>query len=77
MKAIKLLQFGTVFEVMVLLLAGLAVLFFFPEKMSNYQVMVGAVAPFLALQIGASFSGPPLKKALENARVKIENGNAR
>ena len=76
MKAIKCLQFGTVFEVMVLLVAGLVVLFFFPEKMGNYQVLVGSIAPFIALQIGASFGGPPLKKALENARVKIENGNA-
>jgi len=75
-KAIKLLQFGTVIEVMVLLIVGLVVLFVFPGKTESYRVMVQTLAPFLTLQIGASFGGPPLKRVLENSRAKINNGNA-
>lgn len=74
MRAIKLLQYGTILQVFLILAAGLGMLIWRPGNMEDYRMMVGAVGPFILLQIASAFGGSPLKKFLENARAKIENG---
>ena len=77
MRAIKALQFATILEVLIILLFGIITLIVERLEMEDYRIMVGTVGPFIVMQIGAAFGGSPLKKLLENARAKIENGNGK
>ena len=74
MRAIKALQFMTILQVAVILGFGIATLFTDRWQMEDFRIMIGVVGPFIVLQIGSAFGGTPLKKLLENARAKIDNG---
>lgn len=72
MKPLKLLQFAWVAEVALLILVGVVLVFWDPERVKHYVSIMPLLSALVALQGGAAFGGSPLKKRLENTRAGID-----
>ena len=80
LKMITYLQFLTATEVAALVGVGIAIVFRFSERITEYGQLCGALSPFLLTQIGAAFAGNQLKTFLaqrgETLKVKNETVTA-
>ena len=65
MKSIKFLGWAWPIEVAVLVLAGMIIIFAFPDRAEYYIRMTPAVAMLIGAQGGAAFGGPILKQRIE------------
>ena len=74
MKSIKWLQYITLIFSVMIILTGIGCFFFLPDRTENYISIVGAIIPFFVPQIIAAFGGDPLKGAIQNWKLQIENG---
>lgn len=73
MKGIKVLQAATLGTFVLFVIIGLVVLFAFPEKMTAFRDLIGAIWPIFVAEVVPAFLGTPLKEYVKNKGSKNDN----
>jgi uncharacterized membrane protein YbhN (UPF0104 family) len=74
MKMIKILQLATVIQFVLIICAGMYIVFFVPERIGEYSQFVGTIFPIFLTEVIPALIGTPLKEAVQriknNSQVK-------
>ena len=73
MKGIKILQASTLGTFILFVVIGLAILFFYPERMDAYHTFINAIWPIFVAEVVPAFLGTPLKEYVKNKGSKNDN----
>jgi len=75
MKMIKILQAAVVLMFLAMVVAGIAVFIWTPEKLDDFARLIGVLYPIFLAQVVPALIGTPLTEAVRNLTKKGEKSD--